>query len=177
MPTPAAVLKRRLCAFEARAAELRERIAVLQEEVMQVDAEIVRWRIGSEIWEEIEQEVRGGAGEAAASRGLAVPAGETTPVAAVDDGLGAESESAGGPRYVPHRSENGDVAKLPGLYEKIVEFVRGAPGPVRTRDVVRALFGESASRTRMEGVRGQLKRLVRQGWLVSVDGREFTGAA
>ncbi|THA22613.1 hypothetical protein E6R18_33550, partial [Streptomyces sp. A1277] len=50
MPTPAAVLKRRLCAFEARAAELRERIAVLQEEVTQVDAEIVRWRIGSEIW-------------------------------------------------------------------------------------------------------------------------------
>ncbi|MYS32585.1 hypothetical protein K388_07280 [Streptomyces sp. KhCrAH-43] len=177
MPTPAAVLKRRLCAFEARAAELRERIAALREEAAQVDAEIVRWRIGSEIWDEVEREVRGGAGGAAASRGLPVPDSESAPAAAVDDGPGAWSEPEGRPRYVPHRSESGDLAGLPGLYEKIVEFVRDAPGPVRTRDVARALFGEGASRTRMEGVRGQLKRLVRQEWLVSVDGREFTGAA
>jgi hypothetical protein len=42
VPTPAAVLKRRLCAFEARAAELRKQITVLQKEAARVDAEIVR---------------------------------------------------------------------------------------------------------------------------------------
>lgn len=176
MPTPAAVLKRRLCAFETRAAELQKQIAALQEEAAQVDAEIVRWRIGSEIWDEIEQEVRSGAGEAAASS-LRAADGEAVPAAAVGDSPGCDGEPESRPRYVPHRSEDGDLARLPGLYEKIVEFVRDAPGPVRTREVTLALFGEGAGRTRMEGVRSQLKRLVQQEWLVSVNGREFTGAA
>ncbi|MEV6949841.1 hypothetical protein AB0N07_49745 [Streptomyces sp. NPDC051172] len=49
----------------------------------------------------------------------------------------------------------------------------GANAPVRVVDVVRALFGEGAGRSRIEGVRAQLKRLVERCWLASEDGRSF----
>lgn len=172
MPTPAAVMKRRLRAFEVRAAELQQQIAALQEEAALVDGEITRWRIGGEIWDEVEQELRGDAGEAAS------PCGPSADGDAPGDAE-AESPAAGGTesRYVPQRQEDEAPDRLPGLYSKIVEFVWGAPEPVRVRDVSRALFGEGAGRSRQEGVRCQLKRLAQRGWLVSADGREFAKAA
>lgn len=167
MPTPAAVMKRRLREFEARAVELRQRITMLEEEAAQVDGEIARWRIGGEIWDEVEQELRGGAGGLPSS---CPPSGG----ADADRGADADAGDRGELRYVPQRQEGFDPGRLPGLYSKIMEFVRGAPEPVRVRDVVEALFGEGAGRSRHEGVRCQLKRLVARGWLAGVDGRAFT---
>ncbi|MFJ6438387.1 hypothetical protein [Streptomyces sp. NPDC091416] len=165
MPTPAAVMKRRLRDLEARAAELRERIAVLQQEADQVEEQATRWRIGGEIFEEVEQELReGGAG------GRAGEAGEPEIAGA---GEAAESVS----RYVPQWSEGADPARLPGLYAEIVSFVSGADRPVRVPDVVRALFGEGAGRSSQEGVRAQLKHLVERCWLASEDGRSFTAVS
>ncbi|GAB2836692.1 hypothetical protein GCM10027073_74400 [Streptomyces chlorus] len=175
MPTPAAVMKRRLRDLEARAAELHERIAVLQREADQVEAQVTRWRIGGEIFEEVEQELReGGAGDRA-DGAAGVPA-------AADAGEAAESShgvpgAGSGSRYVPQWSEGADPARLPGLYSEIVSFVSSADGPVRVPDVVRALFGEGAGRSRQEGVRAQLKRLVERYWLVSEDGRSFTAGS
>ncbi|WP_042169767.1 hypothetical protein [Streptomyces sp. NBRC 110035] len=179
MPTPAAVMTRRLRAFEARAVGLRQRITALEEEAAQVDREIARWRIGSEIWDEVEQELRGDAGEAAVSRSPSdnreAPADaevESPAGAGADAGTGAGGES----RYVPQRQEDSDPSRLPGLYSKIVEFVREAREPVRAREVAQALLGEGAGRSRQEGVPCQLKRLVQRDWLTSADGREFTAA-
>jgi hypothetical protein len=160
-------MKRRLRDLEARAVGLRERIAVLQQEADQVEEQVTRWRIGGEIFEEVEQELREGrAGDPADGA-----AGAT---AAADAGDAAESSpDASGARYVPRWSEGADPARLPGLYGEIVAFVSGAGGPVRVPDVVRALFGEGAGRSRQEGVRAQLKRLLERGWVTSQDGRSF----
>lgn len=174
MPTPAAVMKRRLRDLEARAAELHERIAVLQREAAQVEEQVTRWRIGGEIFEEVEQELREG-------RSGGVDGVVDMPAAA--DGGGAAKSPGGAPgaesgsRYVPQWSERADPARLPGLYGKIVEFVSGADGPVRVPEVVRALFGEGAGRSRHEGVRVQLKRLVERDWLAAGDGRCFTAVS
>lgn len=170
MPTPAAVMKRRLRENEARAAELHERIAVLQQEYAQVAAEITRWRIGGEIFEEVEQELREGrAGEEGAAEAAIAGEPATRPRAAP----GTESAS----RYVPQWSEGADPARLPGLYAEIVSLVSDADGPVRVADVVLALFGEGAGRSRQEGVRAQLKRLVERCWLASGDGRSFSAVS
>jgi hypothetical protein len=166
VPTPAAVMKRRLRDLEARAAGLHERIAVLQREADQVEEQVTRWRIGGEIFEEVEQELREGRAGDGADGAVKVPD-------AAGEGEAAES----GSRYVPQWSEGADPARLPGLYAEIVSFVSGADGPVRVPDVVRALFGEGAGRSRQEGVRCQLKRLVERCWLASKDGRSFTAVS
>lgn len=175
MPTPAAVMKRRLRDLEARSAELHEQIAVLQREAVQVEQQVTRWRIGGEIFEEVEQELRegrtGDRADAAAGVSDAADAGGVAEPA--DGGPGTES----GSRYVPQWSQGTDPARLPGLYAEIVAFVSGADGPVRVPEVVRALFGEGAGRSRHEGVRAQLKRLVERCWLASGDGRSFTAAS
>lgn len=178
MPTPAAVMKRRLRTLEARAAELHEQIVVLQLEAAQVEEQVTRWRIGGEIFEEVEQELREGrAGDRAggADGAAEVPADADGGEAAKspDSEPGAET----GSRYVPQWSEGADPARLPGLYAEIVEFVSSADGPVRVPEVVRALFGEGASRSRHEGVRAQLKRLVERDWLAGRDGRSFTAGS
>jgi hypothetical protein len=173
VPTPAAVMKRRLSAFEARAAEIRRQITVLEEEAARVEGQIARWRIGSEIWEEVEQELRGDTDGQAAPCGPAAAdsAGDADPPGKETEG---QADDRGGARYVPRREDGVDLGQLPGLYSRIVEIVRGAEGPMRVRDVVEALFGEGAGRSRHEGVRCQLKRLVRRDWLTSGDGRSFS---
>jgi hypothetical protein len=174
VPTPAAVMKRRLRDLEARAAELHEQIAVLQREAALAEEQVTRWRIGGEIFEEVEQELREGR-----SGGVD---GVVDMPAAADGGESAKSPGGAsgaesGSRYVPQWSERAGPARLPGLYAKIVEFVSGADGPVRVPGVVRALFGEGASRSRHEGVRVQLKRLVEREWLAAGDGRCFTAVS
>jgi hypothetical protein len=133
-----------------------------------VEGQIARWRIGSEIWEEVEEELRGDAGEQTALSEASADAD------AAEDGDPAQGGDRVESRYVPQRVEGADPGQLPGLYCKIVEFVRGVEAPVRVRDVVEALFGDGAGRSRHEGVRCQLKRLVQRGWLASADGRGFT---
>lgn len=174
VPTPAAVMKRRLSSFEARAVELRQQIAALEEEAARVEGQIARWRIGSEIWEEIEQELRGDTGGQAAPCGPAAVADSAGDADPPGNTTAGEAEGRGGARYVPQREEGIDLGQLPGLYSGIVEVVRGAEGPMRVRDVVEALFGEGAGRSRHKGVRCQLKRLVQRDWLTSEDGRNFS---
>jgi hypothetical protein len=178
VPTPAAVMKRRLRTLEARAAELHEQIVVLQGEAAQVEEQVTRWRIGGEIFEEVEQELRegraGGVDDADGTAGASAAAGAGDVAKSPDGGKrGAES----GSRYVPQWSEGADPSRLPGLYAQIVSFVSDAGGPVRVPDVVRSLFGESAGRSRQEGVRAQLKRLVERCWLASEDGLSFTAVS
>lgn len=181
MPTPAAVFERHLRELEARAAELQQQIGALQQEAGRVEGELSRWRIGEGVWEEVEQELRGvradgPAGEVADGVDQAAVA-----VAADGDAAAGPSGPAGGggseSRYVPQRAEGADPARLPGLYAKIVEFVTGAEVPVRVPEVVVALFGEGASRSRHEGVRAQMKRLLQRDWLTSEDGRFFAPAS
>ncbi|MFE7513622.1 hypothetical protein ACFU8I_20720 [Streptomyces sp. NPDC057540] len=169
MPTPAAVMKCRLRDLEARATELHERIAVLQREAEQVEEQVTRWRIGGEIFEEVEQELREG------RAGGQVGGADDT--AAGPEAAGAGEAAEAGSRYVPQWSEGADPARLPGLYAEIVSIVSDADGPVRVADVVRALFGEGAGRSRQEGARAQLKRLVERCWLASEDGRAFTAVS
>ncbi|MER5477545.1 hypothetical protein ABT026_11300 [Streptomyces sp. NPDC002734] len=163
-------MKRRLRAFEVRAAKLQQQIPALDQEAALVDEEIARWRIGSKIWDEAEHERRGDAD------GSTSPSSSSASHdAPIDTQAGSRSVGGTESRYVPQRQASEAPDTLPGPYSKIVEFVWGEP--VRVRDVSRALFGEGASRSRREGVRCQLKRLVQRGWLASADGREFTAAA
>ncbi|MEV6949840.1 hypothetical protein AB0N07_49740 [Streptomyces sp. NPDC051172] len=102
MPTPAAVMKRRLRDLETRAAELRERMAVLQREADQVEEQVTRWRIGGEIFEEVEQELRQGRAE---DRSDSVDGAAHGPAAADVGDAAASSPGTGGAesasRYVP----------------------------------------------------------------------------
>jgi hypothetical protein len=172
-------MKRRLHDLEAHSAELHEQIAVLQREAAQVEEQVTRWRIGGEIFEEVEQELREGrAGDRADGADGVPDAADAGDVAEpADGGPGTGSGSGPGSRYVPQWSQGADPARLPGLYCEIVAVVSGADGPVRVADVVRALFGEGAGRSRHEGVRAQLKRLVERCWLASEDGRSFTAGS
>jgi hypothetical protein len=182
VPTPAAVMKRRLRDLEARAAGLHEQIAGLQREADQVEEQVTRWRIGGEIFEEVEQELREGRAGVRAD-GVDDADGTARVSAAAGAGEVAKPPGGGRPgaesgsRYVPQWSEGADPTRLPGLYAEIVSFVSGADRPVRVPDVVRSLFGEGAGRSRQEGVRAQLKRLVERCWLASEDGLSFTAVS
>ncbi|MEW2581264.1 hypothetical protein [Streptomyces syringium] len=57
------------------------------------------------------------------------------------------------------------VSVLPGAYQDLVEVIADARGPLRAMRVAEA-SGLSVDRSKVEGLRSKLKRLVERGWLV-----------
>ncbi|MGW3985382.1 hypothetical protein [Streptomyces mirabilis] len=65
-----------------------------------------------------------------------------------------------------------DISALPRAYQDLVEVLSDAPGPLRAGQVA-AAAGLSTDKSKVEGLRSKLKRLVERGWLAE-DGAGFT---
>lgn len=67
-------------------------------------------------------------------------------------------------RIVPHRRDATGPADLPAGYGLLLEVVAAAGGPVRCAEVS-AAAGLGQEKSKVEGVRTKLNRLVDRGWL------------
>jgi hypothetical protein len=76
---------------------------------------------------------------------------------------------------VPHRERGMDEAVLPGDYQRIMDVVRRAEGPVMVKQVCDEL-GMSTEPTRAEAIRAKLNRLVERGQLRKMPDGRFTTA-
>ncbi|MFF0018733.1 hypothetical protein [Streptomyces sp. NPDC005374] len=106
---------------------------------------------------------------------------ETVTVAAVQadsDGAGVEEyrSPAGSPvgvRLVPQWTPGLGMDVLPGSYRDIVEVLQDAVHPMRAHHLCAAL-GLSTDKSKVEGFRSKLKRLVERGWLTEEGPGLFT---
>ncbi|MGW1075920.1 hypothetical protein [Streptomyces sp. NPDC002537] len=93
-------------------------------------------------------------------------------------------QSAGPPRQVqvagrpvlkvPHRSEVPDASALPGDYQRMLEIVKAAGGPVMVKDVGAELGIDASAPGRLEPLRGKLSKLAARGWLHKLPNGTFT---
>ncbi|XUL85521.1 hypothetical protein ACQ86D_01540 [Streptomyces galilaeus] len=106
---------------------------------------------------------------------------ETVSVAGAEADAGeAEAEeprlptgSPVGVRLVPHWTPELAVGVLPGSYRDIVEVLQDAVHPMRAHHLCAAL-GLSTDKSKVEGFRSKLKRLVERGWLTEEGPGLFT---
>ncbi|MGH3311563.1 MAG: hypothetical protein ACRDP3_13425 [Streptomyces sp.] len=75
---------------------------------------------------------------------------------------------------IPHRSDTGDEAALPGDYCKILAIVRAADGPVQVKAVGEELGLEVTARGKLEPLRAKLTKLADRGWLHKRPDGKFT---
>ncbi|MFI9367058.1 hypothetical protein ACIG5E_39415 [Kitasatospora sp. NPDC053057] len=75
---------------------------------------------------------------------------------------------------VPHRGPGVDQDALPPDYQRILAIVRGAGGPVATRQVGEELGLEVAVRGKLEPLRAKLSKLAGRGWLRKLPDGRFT---
>ncbi|MEU3620747.1 hypothetical protein ABZ725_52240 [Streptomyces sp. NPDC006872] len=73
-----------------------------------------------------------------------------------------------GVRLVPPWTPGLAVGVLPRSYQDIVEDLAGAVRPMRAHHLCAAL-GPSTDKSKVEGFRSKLKRLVEQGWLTEAE--------
>ncbi|MBK3569869.1 hypothetical protein [Streptomyces sp. MBT62] len=83
------------------------------------------------------------------------------------------SGSPVGVRLVPHWTPELAVGVLPGSYRDIVEVLQDAVHPMRAHHLCAAL-GLSTDKSKVEGFRSKLKRLVERGWLMEEGPGLFT---
>ncbi|WP_406432181.1 hypothetical protein OHB00_06510 [Streptomyces sp. NBC_00631] len=153
-------LERREAAARERIEELRARIAELTESLAAEEAVLSRL----EITRETMSEILSGEGTAAKPEPETVGPQELPgPRAEAEDRLGAGSPV--GVKLVPQWSDGLQVGVLPRSYQDIVEVLQDAVHPMRAHHLCGAL-GLSTDKTKVEGFRSKLKRLVERGWLV-----------
>ncbi|MFI1106146.1 hypothetical protein [Streptomyces melanogenes] len=94
--------------------------------------------------------------------------------------VGAESDAGGlgagspvGVRLVPQWTPELGAEVLPSAYRDIVEVLGDAVHPMRAHHICAAL-GLSTDKSKVEGFRSKLKRLVERGWLVEQGPGLFT---
>jgi hypothetical protein len=78
-----------------------------------------------------------------------------------------------GVRLVPQWTPGLAVGVLPGSYRDIVEVLQDAVHPMRAHHLCAAL-GLSTDKSKVEGFRSKLKRLVERGWLTEKEPGLFT---
>jgi hypothetical protein len=101
---------------------------------------------------------------AEATDGRRRPSGIVEPEPEPEPERVAAGPGAGGMRLVPDRVEGMGLASLTSEYQRIMEIVAGADGPVMAKDVAMAL-GRELTPGKVEPVRGQLRKLADRGWL------------
>lgn len=75
---------------------------------------------------------------------------------------------------VPHRVTGMEDTALPADYQRILALVRGAGGPVATRQVGEGLGMDTEIRGKLEPLRGKLCKLADRGWLRKLPDGRFT---
>ncbi|MFE4583042.1 hypothetical protein [Streptomyces chartreusis] len=96
-----------------------------------------------------------------------------TDAGAETDVGGAGAGSPVGVRLVPQWTPELRVEVLPGSYRDIVEVLMDAVHPMRAHHICAAL-GLSTDKSKVEGFRSKLIRLVERGWLVEQGPGLFT---
>ncbi|MGY4920845.1 hypothetical protein ACWD9K_37945 [Streptomyces sp. 900116325] len=87
----------------------------------------------------------------------------------------AAEQNAGTPRLVqvagrsvlkvPHRSEVADASALPVDYQRMLQIVKAAGGPLMVKEVGAELGIDASVPGRLEPLRGKLSKLAARGWL------------
>ncbi|MGW7207611.1 hypothetical protein [Streptomyces sp. NPDC054837] len=154
-------LDRREAAAREEIVELRDQIGELTRRLAEREDVLSRLQITRETMTEI------------------LSGDEVVSVAGADSG-GAEMEEhrlpAGSPvgvRLVPQWVPGLAVGVLPDSYRDIVEVLQDAVHPMRAHHLCAAL-GLSTDKSKVEGFRSKLKRLVERGWLVEEEPGLFT---
>lgn len=133
-----------------RRMRLTERAELLREELAEIDAELSRLEAAEVVFGQWAEATDGGRRPS----GIAEPEPERV----------AAGPGAGGMRLVPDRVEGMGLEALTSDYQRIMEIVAGADGPVMAKDVAMAL-GRELTPGKVEPVRGQLRKLADRGWL------------
>jgi hypothetical protein len=152
---------RREAAARDEAAGLRREIDALTERLAQAEERVARLEITRETVAEILGEADADRGEApSAAVPVAVESAPTAPVGVLT--------------VVPWRPGVA-VAVLPTAYRDLVEVLVDAGHPLRAAQVA-AAAGLSTDKSKVEGLRAKLKRLVDRGWLTEDGPGRFTTA-
>ncbi|MFH8753843.1 hypothetical protein ACH4GK_42095 [Streptomyces rimosus] len=160
-------LRRREAAAREEAEEIRLGIAELRERLAWVEERLSRLEIAREEVAEILDEA--GADHAAAEGGgKAGPAAEAAPASS----LFGEGSPIGVQTVPPWRPDL-EVSVLPGAYQDLMEVIAAVGHPLRAMQVAEAA-GLSVDRSKVEGLRSKLKRLVERGWLTEDGPGRFT---
>ncbi len=78
---------------------------------------------------------------------------------------------------VPHRSEVAGASALPGDYQRMLQIVKEAGGPVMVKEVGAELGIDASAPGRLEPLRGKLSKLAGRGWLHKLPNGTFTARA
>lgn len=128
--------------------ELEQRAEQLRKELTEVEMRLARLEAAEITFGEWAEQTDGGR----------QPSGieEPEPVAV--------TPGAAGMRLVPDRAEGMGWEALTADYQRIMEIVADADGPVMAKDVARAL-GRELTPGKVEPVRSRLRKLADRGWL------------
>jgi hypothetical protein len=151
-------LQRREAAARREADELRSEIAQLNERLAQAGERLSRL----EITRETVAEILGGAGADQPVAGEAVDA-----VVAAGPAPGRSRRAGGSPvgvLTVPPWGPGLAQSVLPSSYRDLLEVLVDAGRPLRAGRIA-AAAGLSTDKSKIEGLRSKLKRLVERGWL------------
>ncbi|MCX4564713.1 hypothetical protein OHA02_52515 [Streptomyces phaeochromogenes] len=127
---------------------LTERAELLRKELAEIDAELGRLEAAEVVFGQWAEATDGG----------------RRPSGIVEPERVAAGPGAGGMRLVPDRVEGMGLEALTSEYQRIMEIVAGADGPVMAKDVALA-WGRELTPGKVEPVRGQLRKLADRGWL------------
>jgi len=148
-------LQRREAAARAEVEGLRGQIAELSERLAGAGERLSRLVIARETVDEVLSEAGAQASPAAAPEGMAPSRfGHLSPV---------------GVLAVPPWRAGLESSALPEAYRDLLEVVQDAGRPVRAAQIA-AAAGLSTDKTKVEGLRSKLKRLVDRGWLAEEAG-------
>lgn len=157
-------LRQREAAARAQVQELRSRIAEFTERLTAAEERLSRLEIAWETVSEILDET----GAASSADGEAEREADT--------GSAASRFGQGSPigvLTVPPWQPGLDTSVLPGAYRDLLEVISDAGHPLRAMQVAEAA-GLSVDRSKVEGLRSKLKRLVERGWLTEDGPGRFT---
>jgi hypothetical protein len=158
-------LEQRESTARARVAELREQIAELTTLLTSAEQRLSRLEIARETVIEILDETSAHSSTAEETREAEAEAPPTA--SRFGDG------SPIGVLTVPPRRPGLDTSVLPTAYQDLIEVIADVGRPMRAMQVAEAA-GLSVDRSKVEGLRSKLKRLVERGWLTEDGPGRFT---
>lgn len=156
-------LDRREAAARHEIAELRDQIEELTRRLAEREDVLSRLQITRETMTEI----------LSGDETVSVAGAETDAGEAETEEHRLPSGSPVGVRLVPHWTPELAVGVLPDAYRDIVEVLQDAVHPMRAHHLCAAL-GLSTDKSKVEGFRSKLKRLVERGWLMEEGPGLFT---
>jgi hypothetical protein len=151
-------LQRREAAAREEAEDLRGRIGQLTERLAQVEERLSRLVIARETVDEV-------LSEAGADHVVASPA--AMPDGAVGSRFGQLPPA--GVLAVPPWRAGLEASALPRAYQDLLEVAEDAGRPLRAGQIA-AAAGLSTDKSKVEGLRSKLKRLVERGWMAEEAG-------